>query len=109
MIVVFMRTDLCSYKIPFLHPFHSKGKMSLHSMNLTIFSIRIDVIILYVAGRYVMGYRFLHLLFSLLFIVGNSFCEPIRHFSGSLFNGISTFVSYLMPELFFLKNSRDTI
>ena len=26
-----------------------------------------------------------------------------------LFNGISTFVGYLMPELFFLKNSSGTI
>ena len=36
-------------------------------------------------------------------------CERRKDGLVSLFNGISTFVGYLMPKLFSKKNSSDTI
>ena len=49
MFILFMKNwSLQSYSI-FLHPFSSKENMSLHSLNLTILSFRIDVIISYIS------------------------------------------------------------
>ena len=70
----------------FLHPFCSKVKISLQSMNLIILSFRIDVVILYVEGRHVMSQYFF--VFGLSFVLGRRYFSlsvgQSEIFSGSL-------------------------
>ena len=69
----------------FFHPFYSKGKMFIYSMNFTIFTFSIGLIILFVLGRHVSDRYYFAFVASIYF--GNkyvtTFVSQTDIFSGS--------------------------